>query len=80
LETDFDVDHENLNENKFRKKLTFENQYKLNELRPNHSNPYNTKSSSLIVKEISNNKDDNSSSSLSSLTTITNKPDHLSNG
>ncbi|CAF3310822.1 unnamed protein product [Rotaria socialis] len=80
LETDFDVDHEHLNEHKFRKKLTFENQYKLNEFRPNHSNLYNTKSSSLIVKEISNNKDDNSSSSLSSLTTITNKQDHLSNG
>lgn len=79
-DSDNDIDHQDLNQFKFRRKLSLENQYNLNEFHHNYSNSYKTKSNSLIVKEISNPLDDNTSSSLSSLTTITNKQDHLSNG
>ena len=60
---------------------SFEDHYKLNEssnIYSSFSDQYHSKANSLIVKEISNNQDD--TSSLSSLTTVTNKPHYLSNG
>jgi hypothetical protein len=51
---------------------------KLKQLKSSYSDESNSKHNSLFVKEISNNQDD--TSSLSSLTTITNKQHHLSNG
>jgi hypothetical protein len=76
-----DIDSEDFNKTDFRRKnrINFkENSFKLREINSSSSNECQSKTNSIIVKEIPFIQD--STSSLSSLTTITNQQHHLPNG